>query len=62
MIQMIVLGGGSTPMASRIANRFKESGFVRWLYWMFNVPVDQEEESRAKRFLLKMSGNVRQSK
>jgi hypothetical protein len=49
-------------MASRIANRFKESGFARWLYWMFSVPVDQEEESRAKRFLLKMSGNVRQSK
>ena len=59
---MIVLGGENTPMASRIMNRFKESGFARWLYWMFSVPVDQEEESRAKRFLLKMSGSVRQSK
>jgi hypothetical protein len=49
-------------MPSRITSRFRASGFGRWLYWMFNVPVDQEEESRVRRFLLKMSGSVRQSK
>ena len=49
-------------MASRVKGRFKDSGFGRWLHWMFNMPVDQEEEGRARRFMLRMSGKVRQSR
>ena len=62
MIQMIVLGEGESAMASRVKGRFKDSGFGRWLHWMFNMPVDQEEEGRARRFMLRMSGKVRQSR